>query len=127
MLTFIHKISIHRISSISFLGEHLINFISDKKITDFINHADCEIILYFNIMNLMNIDLSALANFKFKIAILVNEYYDINLLILFDKKISKLNLDYTYHMAIDRELNILILLKIKSYYILSTTEVICYF
>lgn len=31
MLTFIHKISIHRISSISFLGEHLINFISDKK------------------------------------------------------------------------------------------------
>ncbi len=106
MLTFIHKISIHRISSISFLGEHLINFISDKKITDFINHADCEIILYFNIMNLMNIDLSALANFKFKIAILVNEYYDINLLILFDKKISKLNLDYTYHMAIDRELNI---------------------
>lgn len=97
---YIKTISIDRISSISLVGGDIWEYITNQDFIKKLVSLNCEIIFYINIRNLINKDLSLIHISTCKLRILIDEYFDSNIINNFESKIKRIKVDYTYNIVI---------------------------
>lgn len=103
---YIKTISIDRISSISLVGGDIWEYITNQDFIKKLVSLNCEIIFYINIRNLINKDLSLIHISTCKLRILIDEYFDSNIINNFESKIKRIKVDYTYNIVIKNPQNI---------------------